>query len=616
MFSGEISMCGIIGITSEQGTLIEPIGKIIEKCLRKLEYRGYDSVGFAYIDSSNGELIVRKAEGKIDQAARKLGFNDANGSIAIGHTRWATHGKPSDYNAHPHTDCKGLIAVVHNGIIQNYLELRRKLISRGHAFRSETDTEVIPHILEELISKGLKPIEAIKEAFRILRGTFAFAVIFAMEPNKIYFAKQTSPLVIGLGNRANYVASDIPAFLEYTNKVIVVRQGEFGYISPNEVYLESLDYGVINVKSRIRVIGWTPEMAMKSGYPHFMLKEIHEQPIAMERTLQGLTREELEEAVKLLLNANRIFIAACGTSFHAGLVADYALTTLAKLPTHSFISSEYLKYSNVFSERDVGIIISQSGETIDSLMALRKMKKAGAKVIAVSNVIDSAIPREADLAIYTRAGPEIGVAATKTFTTQIIALLKLACQAASDVGVDVGVIENDLNRLPKLTARIIRAHEAKCKILGEELIEAKSAFYLSRGIGVPLSMEGALKLKEIAYIHAEAYPAGESKHGPIALIENGFPVVFSVLLDDYKEHLIGNITEMNARGANTIGLIPRGEEQFMKILDKYIEMPHIHPMVAPALYVVPMQMIAYYAAVSRGYDPDKPRNLAKTVTVE
>lgn len=609
-------MCGIIGLVAKQDFLREPIGRIIKRCLKRLEYRGYDSVGFAYIDGNSGSLIVRKSEGKIDDVAGKLKFDDAIGCTAIGHTRWATHGKPSDYNAHPHIDCKGLIAVVHNGIIQNYLELKRELMGRGHIFRSETDTEVISHILEELIERGFKPLEAIREAFKVLRGAFAFAVIFAFEPSKIYFAKQTSPLIIGLGSRANYIASDIPAFLEYTNRVIVVRDGEFGYISPTEVYLESLSSGIVDIKSRMRVIGWTPEMAMKSGYPHFMLKEIHEQPIAMERTLKSLTTEELEKAIELLLNANRVFIAACGTSFHAGLVADYALTVLAGIPSIPFISSEYLKYSNVFSDRDVGIVISQSGETIDSLMALRKMKESGVKVIAVSNVIDSAIPREADLAIYTRAGPEIGVAATKTFTTQIIALLKLACQVSGSMGFDVEEVIRDLERLPKLASRIIRAYEGKCKILGEEVSSAQSAFYLSRGIGVPLSMEGALKLKEIAYIHAEAYPAGESKHGPIALIEKDFPVVFSVLLDNYREHLIGNVAEMKARGAYTIGLIPRGDERFIKILDKYLEMPHVNYLVAPALYVVPMQLIAYYAAVSRGYDPDKPRNLAKTVTVE
>ena len=426
----------------------------------------------------------------------------------------------------------------------------------------------------------------------------------------------TSPLIIGIGREANFIASDIPAFLEYTNRVIVVRDGEFGYISPTEIYLEDVEHGRVKVKGRVRVISWTPEMAMKGGYPHFMLKEIHEQPIAIRRTLQGLSVKEVVEAAELILKARRVFITACGTSFHAGLTADYALNSLAKIPAHTFIASEFLKYANVFDEGDVGIVISQSGETIDSLIALRKMKSAGVKVIAVSNVVDSAIPRESDVAIYTRAGPEIGVAATKTFTTQIIALLRMTCEAAKLIGEDVESIESEMNKIPRYASYVIRAHEAKCKKIGITLSTAKSAFYLSRGVGVPLSMEGALKLKEIAYIHAEAYPAGESKHGPIALVEPEFPVIFSVLLDDYRESLSGNIAEMKARGAFTIGLIPQEEKQFAKILDKYIWMPRIHPLIAPTIYVIPMQLIAYYAAVTNGYDPDKPRNLAKTVTVE
>ncbi|MCS7386737.1 MAG: glutamine--fructose-6-phosphate transaminase (isomerizing) [archaeon GB-1867-005] len=609
-------MCGIIGISALPSYFKEPIGKVIEKCLKRLEYRGYDSVGFAYIDFINSRIVVRKAKGKLDEVSSKLDFESADSNVAIGHTRWATHGKPSDYNAHPHIDCKGEIAVVHNGIIQNYLELKEDLISRGHSFRSETDTEVIPHILEEYLHRGYSPIEAIKEAFRILRGAFAFAAIFAVEPNRIFFAKMTSPLVIGIGSKAKFLASDIPAFLEFTNRVIVVRDGEFGYISPNKIYLEDLNQGEVNVRFRVRVISWTPEMAMKGGYPHFMLKEIHEQPIAIRRTLQGLSAAEVAEAADLILKAKRVFITACGTSFHAGLVADYALTRIAGIPVHAFIASEFLKYENVFSEDDVGIVISQSGETIDSLIALRKMKKAGMKVIAVSNVIDSAIPRESDIAIYTRAGPEIGVAATKTFTTQIITLLKVACEAAKRINVDVEVIEDEIAKTPRYASYIIRAHEAKCKEIGVTLSSANSAFYLSRGVGVPLSMEGALKLKEIAYIHAEAYPAGESKHGPIALVEPDFPVIFSVLLDNYRKSLAGNIAEMKARGALTIGLTPIGEEQFGKLLDKSIEMPRLHPLVAPVIYVIPMQLLAYYAAVTKGYDPDKPRNLAKTVTVE
>ncbi|MCS7364110.1 MAG: glutamine--fructose-6-phosphate transaminase (isomerizing) [archaeon GB-1867-035] len=609
-------MCGIIGLTAIENYLREPIGSIIRRCLKRLEYRGYDSVGYAYIDKQKLKIVVKKAKGKIDDVTRILDFKNAYSNIAIGHTRWATHGKPSNENAHPHTDCSESIAVVHNGIIQNYMELKGKLVRKGHVFKSETDTEVIPHLLEEYVKSGMKPIDALRETLKILKGAFAFAAIFTQERNKIFFAKMTSPLVLGISNKVKFLASDIPAFLEFTNRVIILRDGEFGYISPQEVYIESIDRGAINVRNRIRVISWTPQMAMKGGYPHFMLKEIHEQPLAMQRTLQSLNIKEILEAVDLIINSNKIFITACGTSYHAGLVADYALSSLLGLPSFTFIASEYLKYFKAFGDGDVGIIISQSGETIDSLIALRKMKEKGVKTIAISNVIDSAIPREADVAIYTRAGPEIGVAATKTFTTQIITLLKIILQAAKQLGEDVEKIESELNKTPKISGRVIRAHEAKCREIGRRLSDAKSAFYLSRGIGVPLSMEGALKLKEIAYIHAEAYPAGESKHGPIALVEPNFPVVFSMLLDEYRESLIGNIMEMKAREAYTVGLIPRNERQVIEHLDTYISLPNINPLIAPVIYVIPMQLIAYYAAVSRGYDPDKPRNLAKTVTVE
>lgn len=610
-------MCGIIGLTAMEKYLREPIGSIIYKCLKKLEYRGYDSVGYAYLDMESGvKIIVRKAKGKIDDVTSILDFKNARSNVAIGHTRWATHGKPSDENAHPHIDCKGSIAVVHNGIIQNYMEFREKLIRRSHIFRSETDTEVIPHLLEEYLKNGLKPIEALRETMKVLRGAFAFAAIFTSESNKIFFAKKTSPLVLGIKDKVKFLASDIPAFLEYTNRVIILRDGEFGYISPREVYIENIEKGRVEVKKRIRVVSWAPEMAMKGGYPHFMLKEIHEQPLAMQRTLQSLGAKEVLDAANLILNSRKIFITACGTSFHAGLVADYALSSFIGLSSHTFIASEYLKYLKSFDNSDIGIVISQSGETIDSLIALRKMREMGVKTIAISNVIDSAIPREADIAIYTRAGPEIGVAATKTFTTQVLTLLKIILEIARQIGEDVEKLEAELRETPKMSAKVIRAHEAKCREIGRKISDSRSAFYLSRGIGVPLSMEGALKLKEIAYIHAEAYPAGESKHGPIALVKPNFPVVFSMLLDEYRESLIGNVMEMKAREAFTIGLMPQSERHALKHFDMHISLPNVNSLIAPVIYVIPMQLIAYYAAVTRGYDPDRPRNLAKTVTVE
>lgn len=611
-------MCGIIGIASKKGFFREPIGKVLKGCLERLEYRGYDSVGFSVI--SKGKILVKKAEGKLADVTEVLNFDQADGEIAMGHTRWATHGRPNDINAHPHTDCNGAIAVIHNGIIQNYLELKKMLIERGHVFKSETDTEVIPHLLEEYVNAGLTPLKALRKVFSILRGSFAFSAVFLRESDKVFFARLTSPLVIGLGDGVNFIASDIPAFLIYTRKVIVVRDYEFGYITSDNVYLEHLYEGPIDISKRIRIISWSPSMAMKGGYPHFMLKEIHEQPISLKMTFEGLG-EEIEESAKMITSAEKIFITACGTSFHAGLIGDFIFSDLANIPSHTFVASEYLKYEKIAGQNDVVIVISQSGETIDSLMALRKLKARGARVISISNVIDSAIPRESDITIYTRAGPEIGVAATKTFTTQTLVLLAIGYTSALMVGnINRGEYREFINSLgstPKITERVIRSYEGRLKELGENISKYNNAYYLSRGLGIPISMEGALKLKEIAYIHAEAYPAGESKHGPIALIEQGFPVIFSVFNDENYENLIGNVEEMNARGAYTIGLVPEGDKIFKNILDLHLEMPVLEPYYTNAIhYIIPLQLLAYYAATARGYDPDKPRNLAKTVTVE
>ncbi len=443
-------MCGIIGITSLPNNLREPIGKVVRRCLERLEYRGYDSVGIAVIKGNYIE--VRKGKGKIAEVSARLNFDEVNGTTAIGHTRWATHGKPSDENAHPHTDCTGNVAVVHNGIISNFLELKEELIRKGHVFKSETDTEVVAHLIEEYLKLGYKPFDAFKAALSRLRGAYAFVVAIAQEPNRLYFARNTSPLVIGIGNGANFVASDIPAFLEFTNMVIVLRDGEYGYIEPGKVYIER-DGVPVNVEERIRLISWTPEMASKEGgYPHFMLKEIHEQPFAINSTLAGINEKEFDNVVNLLLNSRKILIIGAGTSYHAGLVGDYLFTTMLGLDTHALISSEYKKYVNAVNEGDTVIAISQSGETIDTLVAVRAFKERGAKVVAISNVIDSAIPRESNYVLYTRAGPEIGVAATKTFTTQLVVLTVLALRA----GIAMGRLSQDeyrnlmdsLNKVP------------------------------------------------------------------------------------------------------------------------------------------------------------------------
>ncbi len=610
--------CGIFGIASRSEVYRgSRVSEIVRRGLERLEYRGYDSVGVASIH--NGTILVRKGKGKIAEVNRRLKLDGIPGRVVIGHTRWATHGAPSDVNAHPHLDCGKRVAVVHNGIVQNYLELRRGLAERGHVFKSETDTEVIAHLVEEELERGLEPFEAFKRAISALRGSYALGVLIRDAPDRIFFARKDSPLVIGLGEGVNFLASDIPAFLEYTRRVLVVYDGEVGYLTPDRVYVEDRSGAPVDVRSRVKTIDWTPDMARKEGYPHFMIKEIHEQPRALRDTLRGLGRA-VDEVAELVLSAERVYVVAAGTSYHAGLVYEYLLNVLAGIPAVPLIASEYKKYRKSIGEGDVVIAISQSGETIDTLMAVREFKSRGARAVAVSNVVDSAIPRESDYVVYTRAGPEIGVAATKTFTTQLLVLSWLATRTAELVGEiereEAESIKLELSRSPSYVSSVISRCEGYVKKMGEEIAKVEDAFYLGRGIGVPVAMEGALKLKEIAYIHAEAYPAGESKHGPIALVEPGFPVFFVVFEDEWKAHVLGNVEEMKARGALTIGLVPEGSREFAERLDRCLEMPKVPIAVAPIVYIVPLQLLAYYTAVERGYDPDKPRNLAKTVTVE
>jgi len=623
--------CGIIAIAAQPGALGIRLGKAIKDGLKRLEYRGYDSVGFALI-THEGRLIVRKSKGMIDKVSEKVGFDYYDGVVGIGHTRWATHGPPSDINAHPHVDCNKRIAVAHNGIIENYLSIKEELIRRGHKFISDTDTEVIPHLIEEFKRLGLRPYEAFKRAISMLKGAYAIVAIDLDEPDKVFFARMTSPLVIGFSKGANFIASDIPAFLTFTRKVLVLRDGEVGYITYNKVFVEKIrdssntlsiedvviKTDVIDFTSRIRIIDWTPEMAVKAGYPHFMLKEIHEQPQALSQTLAGI-HEVIEKVLPVLSKAERVLLVGAGTSYHASLLGALLLNNLAEISSNAIISSEAKWYIKSIREGDVVIAVSQSGETIDTLLAVREAKNRGALVIALSNVIDSAIPRESDLSIYTRAGPEIGVAATKTFTTQVATLTYLSIKLGEVRGtLKRGLIDemlSDLRKIPEVVSNVITYHEARTRALAKRLSKKQSAYYLGRGFGLPVSMEGALKLKEVAYLHAEAYPAGESKHGPIALVEEDFPVFFTVLGKIDEELLKSNVEEMKARYAWTIGVVPKSSEEIIRLLRDPIKMPVINPYIAPIAYIVPYQLIAYYTAITRGYDPDKPRNLAKTVTV-
>lgn len=585
-------------------------------CLRRLEYRGYDSVGVATL--TDGKIVVRKGAGKIDEVDSRLCFSCLEGSIGIGHTRWATHGPPTDENAHPHTDCSGRVAVVHNGIIENYLELREKLKSAGHRFSSQTDTEVVAHLIEEYLRQGRDPLSAFKNAVHLLKGSYALAVIIADAPDKVFFARKNSPLVIGVGEDKVFLASDIPAFLEYTRNVIPLQDGELGYVSLDSVIIEGPDGSRVDAKKRLVTVDWSPESARKEGYPHFMIKEIHEQPRAIHDTVAGFG-VDYEAGARALAESDTVFVTAAGTSYHASLYFALLVAKLTGRKAIPFISSEYESFIHMATESDALLAVSQSGETIDTLMALRALKSKGCKVVSLTNVVGSVISRESDYPVYMKAGPEIGVAATKTFTTQITALTWIASLMAFHEGglteSEVLEVRKRLKALPDLLSRVIMKYEGWAKQMSKFFESKQSAYYLSRGLGVPIALEGALKLKEIAYIHAEGYPAGESKHGPIALIERDFPVVFVSVERELEKKLLGNIEEMKARGAYTVGILPEDSELLSRV-DSAVIVPSNDELLLPVLEVVPLQLLAYYTAIERGADPDKPRNLAKTVTVE
>ena len=613
-------MCGIVGITAD-GEVVGSITGMLVDSLKRLEYRGYDSAGFALLECGTSKLIVLKDKGKIDNVVSRYSVENYCAYNGIAHTRWATHGPPSRENAHPHTDCKGQVAVVHNGIIKNFAELKELLIAKGHRFQSETDTEVIAHLLEEYIERYRDGLEALRRLVRVIEGAYAIAFIYSGEPNRIYFARMVSPLIIGLGNGFNMVSSDIPSILPYTRQVVVLNDGEYGYIEPYRVHIEK-DGKPIPWRSRVVAVRWSIQDAEKGGYPHYMLKEIMEQPRVLYETYTGiLSAREVDEAVELLNRASYVYVTGAGTSYHAGLVFSYFMSKLAKKPSIPFIASEYTVYAQQASQDSILVAISQSGETIDTLQAVRAFKQRGARIVAVSNVIGSTIPRESDITVYTRAGPEIGVAATKTFLTQVLVLTAIAAKLGETEGViDSSQAKNilgELSRAGKVAEHAINTTVRIIDKLVPELKSAKSMYILSRGIGVPLAYEGALKVKEVSYIHAEAYPAGESKHGPIALVEPGFPVIFLGVPpeDELLEKIQGNVMEMKARGARTI-LVGTHPYAKVKGVDLFIDVGEVSEVLVPYAVTPPLQLLAYKLAVALGRDPDKPRNLAKTVTVE
>jgi glucosamine--fructose-6-phosphate aminotransferase (isomerizing) len=609
-------MCGIFGCILKDGNA----APTIHAALERLEYRGYDSVGEATIQ--NGALHVKKDSGKIAEVHKIHNLDDLPGNVGIGHTRWATHGAPLQINAHPHVDCSGQIAVVHNGIIENFTELKAELENRGHIFKSKTDTEVIVHLIEENLKANphMSLAEAVLETVRRLDGSYAIAVISTKEPDKIVCARNESPLVLGVGENAIYCASDIPAFLPLTNKVVVVEDGEIVTLS-----LEGYEIKKIVDSSPVlrepKIVEWTPEMAVKQGYPHFMLKEIHEQPSVLRNTLR-LQEHYLDLMATFLDRAREVFLVACGTSYHACLAASYMFSKLAFLGTYPVIASEFVEQHGKSVNIDSTILaVSQSGETADTLAAVNCARQRAATILGLTNVIGSTLTRVSRVYIGQQSGPEIGVAATKTFTAQLSVLAQLALRLAKKRGKisqdEMDFIAERLEKLPEIVEIIIRTQEEKVKQIAEKYKDAKIFFFLGRGISTATAYEGRLKLMEIAYVPSIAFPAGESKHGPISLVEPGFPVVFICPKDDTRKTLIGNIMEMKARGASIIAIVEEDDEEIKGLADDWVEVPKgIPDVLSPIPFVVPLQLLAYYMAIKRGHNPDTPRNLAKSVTVK
>ena len=609
-------MCGIFGCILEE----KNAAPIIHAALKRLEYRGYDSVGEATLHE--GKLHVKKDQGKIDDVHRLRNLDDLPGSIGIGHTRWATHGAPLQVNSHPHTDCNEQIAVVHNGIIENFDELRTDLENHGHTFKSKTDTEVVPHLIEEILrnNPSLGLTGAVAEAVKKLQGSYAIAVISSEEPDKIVCVRNESPLVIGVNEKDVFFSSDIPAFLPLTNKVLIVEDGEIVTISLGKAEIRKIADSRI-VSREPKAVDWSPEMAVKQGYPHFMIKEIHEQPDCLRNTLR--VQEHYADLMSTFLDRARdVYMVACGTSYHACLAASYMFSKLAFLPTYPIIASEFVEQCGKSVNIDSTILaVSQSGETADTLASVSAARERAATILGLTNTIGSTLTRVSRVYIGQQSGPEIGVAATKTFTSQLSVMAQLALRLAKKRGKvsqdEMDYLAEKIKKLPDTVQEIILKQEEKTKQMARKYKDAKAFFFLGRGINTATAYEGRLKLMEIAYIPAIAFPAGESKHGPISLVEPGFPVVFVCAKDGTHKTLIGNIMEMKARGASIIAIVEEGDEEIKKLADDYIEVPKDIPEVlSPVPFVVPLQMLAYYMAVERGLNPDRPRNLAKSVTVK
>lgn len=609
-------MCGIVGYVGDKKAT-----DFLLDGLTKLEYRGYDSAGIA-VDCGM-KIFIEKAVGRLDALKEKLRNREPEGNVGIGHTRWATHGRPSDSNAHPHSDCTGKFVVVHNGIIENYMALKEELISRGHKFISETDTEVVPHLLEEVYQGDFA--QAVREVLNKIEGSYSLVFMSQENPETLICAKQDNPLVVGLGKGENFIASDIPAIISRTRDTYILNDGEIAVVKKDSVKIfnrkgEPIDKKVFHVS-------WNAEAAEKGGYEHFMLKEINEQPKAVRDTMSeriakdnsAIIMNELNWDKNFLDGINKIYIIACGTAYHAGLVGKFYIEKLARKLVEVDLASEYRYRDPIVDEQTLVIVISQSGETSDTLAALKESKRLGAKTLAITNVVGSSIAREAEQVIYTVAGPEIAVASTKAYTTQLILMFMLALYMAQIQGtVSQERISELIDLLKKIPAQISEtlSDVDPIKTFARQYGFNEDVFYIGRSLDYDVALEGALKLKEISYIHAEAYASGELKHGTLALIVEGVPVIALATQKSVYEKTLSNIKEVKARDAVVIGIAAAGDSELEKYLDHVIFVPETDELLIPLLAVVPLQLLAYYAAITRGCDVDKPRNLAKSVTVE
>ena len=611
-------MCGVVGYIGKNDAV-----PVLINGLSKLEYRGYDSAGVAVYDSKQDKINICKTKGRIQNLQDKLYMSPLNGKVGIGHTRWATHGVPSDRNAHPHFSDDSKIAVVHNGIIENYMSLKEELEEKGYKFASETDTETVAHLIDYYYKSGMDILDAVFKVLDRIEGSYALGILCRDFPDQLIATRKDSPLVVGLGEGENFIASDMPAILNYTRDVYLIDDNQVAVLTADSVKILDLDKN--EVKKDIFKVDWDIEAAEKSGYDHFMLKEIHEQPKVVRDNLNsrlkenGVELDSIKLGEKELRNINRIYIVACGTAYYAGLVGKYLIERVVRIPVNSEVASEFRYKDPLIDDKTLMIVVSQSGETADTIAAMRLAKEKGARTLGIVNAVGSSIARESDDVLYTLAGPEIAVASTKAFTAQVVSMYLITCHIALELGKmsleEFIKIKDSMEELPSLVNSILTKEPALKRFM-HKYIGSKNVFYIGRGLDYIVSQEGSLKLKEIAYLHSEPYAAGELKHGPIALIEESTLVIGIVTQEELFDKTVSNIRECKARGAKVLAIAMDGNKEISKYADDVFYIPRTHWMLTPLLANIPQQLFAYYMALGLGNDVDKPRNLAKSVTVE